>query len=221
MLGEPPANAASPIRHPVRASMRPPFFLLAPEGQLASEAREALSAIPELRTVEDLRALQDETGAPLEGDGEGERPAAWVLLAPEVEEGQLAALLEVAARSPKSWRIYLLEKQTGEGVRARPLSLGFPTSVDRLVEAASDEDAPPILELHQVLEAVARARHDFEQPADGGPRRGPASPHGRSRGLRGGRSTPGGPGAARADPGPGGRAPGPQSSKAGGMTVSP
>ncbi len=164
MLGEPPANAASPIRHPVRASMRPPFFLLAPEGQLASEAREALSAIPELRTVEDLRALQDETGAPLEGDGEGERPAAWVLLAPEVEEGQLAALLEVAARSPKSWRIYLLEKQTGEGVRARPLSLGFPTSVDRLVEAASDEDAPPILELHQVLEAVARARHDLNNP---------------------------------------------------------
>ena len=100
----------------------------------------------------------------MEGDGEGERPAAWVLLAPEVEEGQLAALLEVAARSPKSWRIYLLEKQTGEGVRARPLSLGFPTSVDRLVEAASDEDAPPILELHQVLEAVARARHDLNNP---------------------------------------------------------
>ena len=80
-------------------------------------------------------------------------------------------LLSWVAEGEADWVPIHVEASSSEnaGFLVRPLSLGYPTDLADVVDAASDPDgAGPLLELRWILRRVAKARHDINNPLTAG-----------------------------------------------------
>lgn len=98
-------------------------------------------------------------------DGEG-----WgvMVLGPELPAQEVLDILGHQARAVLPW-VVLMAEEGAEGLALRPVSLGPPTSPERVLEVSDDPEAfGPILDLHWVLRVIARARHDLNNPLTSG-----------------------------------------------------
>lgn len=133
---------------------RPVYLVTA--GPLSGALREAFPRASLVGTAEALSPLESREPGLVVLDRDG-LPAAAVL-----------ALAEEAAASDGAWTL-ALARSGGQGLQVRPLSLGWPTppaELARWAESGGSEGA--VLELRAALDAVARARHDINNPLTSG-----------------------------------------------------
>lgn len=146
------------------------FALVAPTPEEGERLRSRLREIPEIPVVHDLPSLSGllDSEDPGPEEGTNAKPdSAWIFVAPDTDARTRVGLQEESARRLGRWRILELLEFGGE-LRARPVSVGFDEPVDavasRLAGSQDGEDEGEVLELHSVLQVVARARHDLNNP---------------------------------------------------------
>jgi signal transduction histidine kinase len=96
----------------------------------------------------------------------GRAPGVLLLPLAELPADQLLAALGTAAdaSSEAPWLIVLVDADPKGGVRARPVSLGWPAAPAELARWAEGEPAAAVFDLRHVLARVARSRHDLNNP---------------------------------------------------------
>jgi signal transduction histidine kinase len=129
-----------------------PVYVLAPGG---------LTAVPD-----DL--VQGHEAIPLAhpDDLRGRAPGVLLLPIGDLPGEHLVGALSVAAEAPADspWLPVLVEPDPEGGVRARPLSLGWPAAPAELARWVEGELGADVFELRHVLARVARCRHDLNNP---------------------------------------------------------
>ena len=95
----------------------------------------------------------------------GQRPGLLLLPPYHLASDRLMAALALAAEtdSDAAWLPVLVES-VGDELRARPVSVGWPTALAELARWAAGADDAAVLELRHVLDRVARGRHDLNNP---------------------------------------------------------
>jgi len=132
----------------------PALLALAPAGSLPPEVLELLGGSGPIAVYPTAAAL------PLDGDPSG----GVVLLAPELPAEELQTVIRRVASHSAPWIPLQLEGGEG-GMRVRPISVGTDEPLEAVAERLAHPDGhPPILDLRHVLQAVARARHDINNP---------------------------------------------------------
>jgi hypothetical protein len=109
--------------------------------------------------------VSDSVDAYLGREGEG---GGILLLGPGLPPETVLALLrhETARETPSS--PLLVEEEVGRW-HARPLSLGPPLAMEKVMAIAGDPDGEgPILDLPWVIRVVSKARHDLNNPLTSG-----------------------------------------------------
>src|SRR5688572_22800794 len=131
---------------------RKPVYVLAPGGS----ARVADALVPGPPPIP-LAHPEEMRGRP---------PGVLLLPVQSVPGDQLVAALLIAADAAASsaWLPVLVEPDAVGGLRARPVSIGWPAAPAELARWAKGEMSADVLELRHVLERVARGRHDLNNP---------------------------------------------------------
>jgi len=134
-----------------------PIILVAPPGPQRDAIRAALAGT-EPRILDSPGALWETSG-----DESG-----ILVLGPGLDSEDVMSILvrEADAESPRP--AVMVGGQGGE-VQLRPVSVGHPLGMGALAEIARHpREKGPVLELHWVLRAIARARHDLNNPLTSG-----------------------------------------------------
>ena len=128
-----------------------PVYVLAP-GPLGETLRASFPSATSLASPADLRPL-------------GEREAGLVLIERDaLPAAEVLELAEEAADHGGGWTL-VLARPGEDGVVGRPLSMGWRTEAQELARwASSGGSEGSVLELGLVLDRLARARHDLNNP---------------------------------------------------------
>ena len=100
------------------------------------------------------------------GELRGRKPGLLLLPVRDLPADQIVAALRAAAEAAADapWLPVLIEPDAKGGVRALPVSLGWPAEPTELARWAEGDLGADVLELRHVLKRVARARHDLNNP---------------------------------------------------------
>lgn len=136
------------------------LHVIAPSGRGRARIEAAL---------EPLRPVVHDSVDTFRRDALGDACAVVVDVDGGVESRALLDLCCEVADERREWIVLLPEDDGAGGVTLRPLSTGFPMDPGSLRAFLDDDqnDTPP-LELHHVLRAVARVRHDINNPLTAG-----------------------------------------------------
>jgi signal transduction histidine kinase len=131
---------------------RKPVYVLAP--------RDSASVVDGVVPGHELIPLADTD------EMRGRPPGVLLLPVRALPADQLVAALMVAAEAATGspWLPVLIEPDSAGGVRARPVSLGWPARPEEIARWAEGEMGADVFELRHVLERVARGRHDLNNP---------------------------------------------------------
>lgn len=130
-----------------------PLYVIGPAGEPRDRLVDALEVDPD-GVFDGVASFLAE---------EGPEPGVVCLVEGDPEGESLLDLLHAMAEGKGEWTPVLV-RSTDEGIRAWPVSLGFSHGLDDVEAFVRGESPGALLELRRVVEEMARARHDVNNP---------------------------------------------------------